>query len=166
MPSHHQRPVEPSAVAAAISRTLRRSDRTASVAESLTSGRIASYLGAAEAASDWFCGGVVAYTNDVKYKVLDVDQGPVVTASCARQMAHGVANLTGSDFAISVTGVGGPDPVEGQPAGTVFIAVRSADSASVEEHHFGGDIEDVLHAATARALQMLLDEAERQAGRS
>jgi hypothetical protein len=45
-------------------------------------------------------------------------------------------------------------------------AVAAPDSASVEEHHFGGDIEDVLHAATARALQMLLDEAERQAGRS
>ncbi|HST86437.1 MAG TPA: CinA family protein, partial [Kineosporiaceae bacterium] len=117
MPSHHQRSAELSEVAGAISRALRRSDRTASVAESLTSGRIASYLGAAEAASDWFCGGVVAYTSDVKYKVLDVDQGPVITASCARQMAHGVANLMGSDLALSVTGVGGPDPVEDQPTG-------------------------------------------------
>lgn len=65
------------------------------MAESLTSGSIAGRLGAAEAASDWFCGGVVAYASSVKYKVLGVDPGPVVTAPCARQMAQGVCDLTG-----------------------------------------------------------------------
>jgi nicotinamide-nucleotide amidase len=143
-----------------LSQALRRSSRTVSVAESLTSGSVASRLGAAEGASDWFYGGVVAYASQVKFKVLGVDPGPVVTAACARQMAQGVCDLTGSDLAVAITGVGGPDPAEGKPAGTVFIAVGSSDSVRVEEHRLDGGPEGVLAAATSAALRLLLEEAE------
>jgi nicotinamide-nucleotide amidase len=153
-------------LAASISRAVGPTRRTVSVAESLTSGRLAAELGAAEASSDWFSGGVIAYTNDIKYKVLGVDPGPVVTASCAQQMARGVADLTGSDLAVATTGVGGPGPVEGQPAGTVFIAVSWAAGEQVEEHHFPGEPWDVVQATTWHALRMLLAVAEQPAASS
>lgn len=129
---------------------------TVAVAESLTSGRVASRLGAAPDASSWFAGGVVAYASEVKFKVLEVDPGPVVSARCARQMARGVARLTGADFAVATTGVGGPDPEEGHPAGTVFLAVGSASGEQVTEHRFDGEPAEVVERTTAAALQNLL----------
>jgi len=129
---------------------------TVAVAESLTSGSLASRLGAATDASTWFAGGVVAYAAEVKFKVLDVDPGPVVTARCAAQMATGVARLTGADFAVALTGVGGPDPDEGHPAGTVFLAVSSGTDENVEKRQFEGDPPEVVAQATVAGLEMLL----------
>jgi nicotinamide-nucleotide amidase len=75
------------------------------VAESLTGGLLTARLAEAPEASTWLRGGVVAYHAEVKYHVLGVDPGPVVTAWAARQMARGVARLLGADVGISVTGV-------------------------------------------------------------
>lgn len=98
------------------------SGRTIAVAESLTAGNAAAVLGAAPQASDWFRGGVIAYAPEVKFDVLGVTPGPVVCASCAREMALGVQARLGADIAVAATGVGGPGPEEGQPAGTVHLA--------------------------------------------
>jgi nicotinamide-nucleotide amidase len=131
------------------------------VAESLTSGAIASRLGAAPEASSWFAGGVVAYASEVKFKVLNVDPGPVVTARCAAQMATGVAQLLGADLAVAVTGVGGPEPDEGLPPGTVYIAVSSG--PSVTDRLFEGDPAQVVELSTSAALQFLLTSLEASA---
>lgn len=125
------------------------------VAESLTSGAIASRLGAGPGASDWFAGGVVAYDSEVKISVLGVERGPVVTASCAEQLARGVASLLGADAAIGATGVGGPGPEEGQPEGTTFIAVVAGDRVEVREFHFDGDPGEVVSDATEAAVTLL-----------
>jgi nicotinamide-nucleotide amidase len=130
------------------------------VAESLTSGTIANQLGAAPEASDWFVGGVIAYAADVKFKVLGVEPGPVVTARCAVQMATGVADLLNADLAVAVTGVGGPDPDEGHPAGTVYLAVRAGSHEEVGHHHFDGDPTEVIEQSTVAALHMLLTALE------
>jgi nicotinamide-nucleotide amidase len=151
---------DPAELAAALSKAADQAKITVSVAESLTSGQLATQLGAAKSSGGWFAGGVVAYTPQVKYRVLGVDPGPVITASCARQMVRGVARLTDSDLAVATTGVGGPGPTEGKPAGTVFIAVHSPAGDEVEEHHFPGGSEDVLRATTVQALRMLLAAAE------
>jgi nicotinamide-nucleotide amidase len=148
--------------AAAISAALRRLGRTVAVAESLTSGALASRLGAAEAAGEWFSGGVVAYRTEVKVKVLGVDPGPVVCAPCARQLARGVAALTGSDFGVGLTGVGGPDPVEGHPAGTVFLAVSGPGVDRVEEHQLQGEPAEVLARTTEVALAVLREVVQRE----
>src|SRR5689334_17015633 len=86
---------------------------TIAVAESLTSGAIASALGASPQAGDWFAGGVVAYSSHVKFDVLGVAPGPVITASCAREMAAGVGTLLTADLVAAVTGAGGPGSEEG-----------------------------------------------------
>lgn len=130
------------------------------VAESLTSGAIATRLGAASQASSWFAGGVVAYAADVKFKVLNVDPGPVVTARCAAQLADGVTRLLGADVAVAVTGVGGPEPDEGHPAGTVYTAVSHLSEQHVTHNVFDGDPSEVVEQATFNALQLLLRAVE------
>ncbi|TCC49105.1 CinA family protein [Kribbella capetownensis] len=128
---------------------------TVAVAESLTSGTIACRLGAAPDASSWFAGGVIAYASEVKFKVLDVARGPVVTARCAVQMARGAALLLGADLVVAVTGVGGPEPDEGHPAGTVYLAVVRGPDEDVVHYRFDGGPTAVVEAATVAALRML-----------
>lgn len=134
---------------------------TVAVAESLTCGRIASEIGAIPRASDWFLGGVIAYDNEVKFGVLGVTRGPVVSRQCAAEMAEGVARLTGADLALAVTGVGGPAHAEDQPPGTVFIAASLHGRTIVEQRHFPGDLEGVLDATVDRALDLALRLATR-----
>jgi nicotinamide-nucleotide amidase len=93
------------------------------VAESLTSGAVASALGQAPSAATWFRGGVVAYAKLVKYELLGVPPGPVVSATAVAAMARSTAELLGADLTVALSGVGGPGPDEGQPAGTVWFAV-------------------------------------------
>ncbi len=131
---------------------------TVAAAESLTCGRILTRLGAGPEASSWLAGGVVAYDEEVKFDLLGVTRGPVITALCARELATGVARVLKSDIAVGITGCGGPDEEEGQPPGTVFIAVAHGDE--VREHHevFDPDEPDaVLEHATTAALRLLAE---------
>jgi nicotinamide-nucleotide amidase len=134
---------------------------TVAVAESLTSGAIASALGASPQAGDWFAGGVVAYSEHVKFDVLGVTPGPVITAECAEQMAAGVGRLLSAGMVAAVTGAGGPGPQEGRPAGTVFLAHGRPDALDVQELHFDGDPEEVVHATVDAALSALAHDLER-----
>lgn len=134
------------------------------VAESLTSGAIASALGAAPSASEWFAGGIVAYSEHVKVDVLGVAPGPVITAPCAEQMAEGVALLLGADLVAAVTGAGGPGPQEGQEPGTVFLAHGFAGAVEVDRHRFDGSPDEVVQATTEAAVRALAADLERTAG--
>jgi nicotinamide-nucleotide amidase len=149
-----------------VATALRRTNSTVAAAESVTGGQIACQLSAADGASDWFRGGLVAYSEYAKVSVLGVDPGPVITMACAEQMAAGVQKLLSADYAISTTGVGGPGPAEGQPAGTVFIAVASPNGCQVRDYHFGGDPEKVVMSAAAQALRDLADVTRRSVTRS
>lgn len=131
---------------------------TIAVAESLTGGQLSAALSAAPGSSQWFRGGVVAYNSEVKFTVLGVPRGPVVTALAAQAMAHGVRRLMSTDFAVSVTGVGGPKSAEGKPVGTVFVAVDSASTGLCSSgHHFQGEPIEVLNHTLEQALRGLLD---------
>lgn len=128
------------------------------VAESLTAGRIAQALGAAPDASDWFRGSVVAYAPEVKFDVLRVTPGPVNRASCAAEMATGVLESMDADVAVSATGVGGPGPDEGVPAGTVFLAVAlRGRPAETRAHRFDGEPEDVIEQTARAAVELVLE---------
>lgn len=130
---------------------------TVAVAESLTAGRIASALGSAGDAALWLRGGVVAYASDVKFQVLGVTPGPVVTETCAREMADGVRRLLAADVSVAVTGVGGPDPEEGVPAGTVHLAVSSMRGTDSGVLHLAGDPAAVVSGTVAAALVRLAE---------
>ncbi|MBC2932538.1 CinA family protein [Nocardioides sp. zg-1228] len=130
-------------------------------AESLTAGRISSFLGRGEAASEWYRGAVVAYDEEVKFEVLGVTRGPVVTARCAQEMAAGARRLLGADVALGITGVGGPGPQEDQPAGTVHLAIATGEGTRELLVRLGGDPSEVVAAATSLALDELADELSR-----
>jgi nicotinamide-nucleotide amidase len=104
---------------------------TLAVAESLTGGLVAARLVDVPGASNWFRGGVVSYATDVKFSVLGVPEGPVVTSEAAAAMATGVRDLLGADVGLGVTGVAGPENAEGHAPGTVFLGAVVGDDAPV-----------------------------------
>ncbi len=129
-------------------------------AESLTGGQLAAAITAAPEASKWYRGGVVAYQPYVKHTLLQSPEGPVVTAATAIAMACSVAELLDADYSVGVTGVGGPDPEEGEPPGTVYIA--SCDRGQhpiVERHEFSGSTVEVLEQSIEAALSALIARA-------
>lgn len=130
---------------------------TVATAESLTSGGIANAIGAAPEASEWFRGGVVAYAEAVKREVLGVTAESITSAECARELAAGVAELLGADAAVSVTGVGGPDPADGEPAGTVYAAVSVRGELRDARFRFDGGPAEVVHQTVRAALELLRD---------
>src|SRR5690606_31745765 len=99
--------------------------------------------------------GIVAYEPQVKFGLLGVEPGPVVTEGCARTMAESGARLLDADLCLALTGVGGPDPDEGQPPGTVWFAVRSPDGTVAECRVFGGSPAQVVAAAADHGLRLL-----------
>ncbi|MDR2891255.1 MAG: nicotinamide-nucleotide amidohydrolase family protein [Alistipes sp.] len=126
----------------AVAESLRARGLTLAVAESCTGGRLAAAFTAAAGASEYFVGGVVAYSNDVKAGVLGVSAATLATHGAvsrevAVEMASGVRLLTGADCAIATTGIAGPGGGSPQkPVGTVWIAVsvsvsQTADAVSV-----------------------------------
>lgn len=117
-----------SSTAADVVRLLRVRGETIAVAESLTGGLVAAALTAVPGASQVFRGSVTAYATDLKHRVLGVDAGLLaargaVDAQVAGQMAAGVRGVLGADWGVATTGVAGPEPQDGQPVGTVFVAV-------------------------------------------
>ena len=125
-------------------------------AESLTGGAVASALAQGPDAAEWFRGGVVAYSRQVKYDVLAVTAEQLVTAECADQMVCGASKVLGVDAAVSTTGAGGPGPEEGRPAGTVFVGVWVRGAHTTHELALEGDPGTVVEAATEQALGLLL----------
>jgi nicotinamide-nucleotide amidase len=128
---------------------------TVAVAESLTGGALSQALARAGDAGAWFAGGVVAYQNTTKYRVLGVAAGPVIRPEAARSMAIGALELLGADVSVAVTGVGGPGEEEGLPAGTVFICVASARAVRASAHAFSGEPAEVVALTVEHALRHL-----------
>lgn len=130
---------------------------TVAAAESLTTGAISNALGAAPGASEWLRGGVVAYATGVKRALLGVTAEKVASAQCARELAQGVARALEADATVAVTGVGGPDPDEGEPAGSVFAAASVRGELREAHWQFDGDPAEVVHQTTGAALELLRD---------
>jgi nicotinamide-nucleotide amidase len=101
---------------------LKQQGLTIALAESLTGGLISSRLCDIPGASAAFRGSIVSYASDVKFGLLGVPEGPVVSEAAATAMAEGAARVLGADVAIAVTGVAGPGPQDGEEPGTVFMA--------------------------------------------
>jgi nicotinamide-nucleotide amidase len=129
---------------------------TFGVAESLTGGLIASRLVNVPGASAWFRGGVVAYDSQVKFDVLGVPAGPVVTEPAAAAMAEGVCKVTGADVGLGITGVAGPDDQEGVAPGTIFVGIALPDRPTeTRQLRVPGDRERVRQYGAISALDLL-----------
>ncbi len=100
------------------------------VAESVTGGLVGGRITAVPGVSKTFRGGIISYASDVKYELLDVDLGPVVSEKAAIQMAIGAQEVLNADVALALTGVAGPDEQDGQPVGTLCIGVAFPDGST------------------------------------
>jgi nicotinamide-nucleotide amidase len=140
-----------------VAEAVRRRGLSVAVAESLTGGLLASALARAEEASTWFRGAVVAYASEVKHDVLSVRPGPVVSEGAVVDMACHVARLLGADVGVAVTGVGGPEPQDGERPGTVWVGVATPTSTTTRLHRFEGGPAVVCEATVTAALAHLVD---------
>ena len=135
---------------------------TVSVAEACTCGLVGYLLGTVPGSSRYFPGGVVAYTGGLKEKVLGVPDDVAAThGTVSREMAIGMARgireLTGTDYAVSTTGVTGPAAGRsGLPIGTFWVGLSVKDGEdTAEEIHIDGDRDATKHGAAQAALDLL-----------
>ena len=125
------------------------------VAESLTGGLVGARLSAVPGASDVFRGAVVSYASEVKFELLGVPEGPVVSTDAAKAMALGVRKRLGADVGIATTGVAGPAEQEGHPPGTVFLGLAHRDRAEALRVRLPGDRRRVREYAVISVLNLL-----------
>jgi nicotinamide-nucleotide amidase len=129
---------------------------TLGVAESLTGGLIGARLANVPGASRTFRGSLATYATDVKRSLLGLTTEHVVSEDAAKQMAQGAQRVLGSDVAISVTGVAGPDEQDGQPVGTVWMAAAiPGREIEVTSMRLPGDRERIRQFSTISLLNML-----------
>jgi nicotinamide-nucleotide amidase len=132
------------------------------VAESLTGGLLAAELTAVPGASRSFRGSVTAYATELKRDVLGVDGGLLaergaVDPMVAEAMARGVRHVLGADWGVATTGVAGPDPQDGKPVGTVYVAVAGPACATVAPLDLWGDRAAIRAATVTSAVELLVD---------
>ena len=159
---HRARPAAAKPPATEVVDLLRRRGATIATAESLTGGRLAALLTEIPGSSEVYRGGVVAYDTEVKIRVLDVpesvvDQYGVVSADCARAMALGARRLAGATYAVSTTGVAGPEEQEGKPVGTVYVGLAGPDGDSAVALELVGDRGTIQDRTCREALAALAD---------
>lgn len=154
--------VAPDPRVAEVHRLLADRDATVAVGESLTGGLLGARLTSVPGASRTFRGGVVAYATEIKALLLDVpgpllDAEGAVSAHVAAAMAAGVRDRLAATYGVALTGVAGPDDQDGNPPGTVFVAVAGPDAGQVRELAVAGDRASVRAAAVDAAIDLLRD---------
>ena len=146
--------------AAELAEQAERRGLTVAVAESLTAGNIAASLGAQADSAVWFRGAIVAYSTEVKHRVLGVPDVPAVSEAAAVAMAAGVRSMMDADLAASVTGVGGPGCQQGEPPGSVWFAIASRHTAQARHRQFDGEPGQVVEGSVRQAIELLLAAVE------
>ena len=140
---------------------LRRAGKTVTAAESLTAGLFQATLANFSGASNVFSGGFVTYSMEEKSRMLDIPLADlkkygVVSAFTAKKMAEQARKLTASDYAVGLTGVAGPDSLEGYPAGTVYIGLATTENVqSFKVNIAGRSRTDVRKIAVLHAFNQL-----------
>ena len=140
---------------------LRREKATLATAESCTGGLIGHRITSVSGSSDYYLGGVVAYSNEVKIRELGVsaealNQKGAVSEEVARQMAVGVRKRFNSDYGLSVTGIAGPTGgTSEKPVGLVYVAVADKTRAWVRRHCFASDRATIKTWSSQMALDLL-----------
>ena len=134
---------------------------TVALAESCTGGKLATMLTDSPGASGALLEGFVTYSNEAKIRSLGVREETIiahgaVSEECAREMADGARQRTGATWALSVTGIAGPDGgSEEKPVGTVFIGLSGPDGVAAQRFQFVGDRSWIRTLSCQNALNML-----------
>lgn len=137
--------------------------QTLATAESCTGGLVGAALTSLPGSSAWYLGGVVAYSNALKIRLLGVppeilEAHGAVSLETARAMAEGARAAVQADFAVAITGIAGPDGgTPEKPVGLVYIGVAAPHGTAAFKHHFSGSRADIRNAAAEAALRHLLD---------
>lgn len=143
---------------------LRKKGVTVATAESCTGGEIARMITSVPGSSAYYKGSVVSYANEVKINVLGVNAGDIeregaVSETVVLQMAEGVKKLMGTDYAVSTSGVAGPDGgTADKPVGTVWIGVATPQGSFAKKFVFSFTRERNIAKAAAKALELLITE--------
>ncbi|MDI6774278.1 MAG: CinA family protein [Verrucomicrobiota bacterium] len=155
---------------AAIGRRLTRQGLTLAVAESCTGGLIGQRITSVSGSSAYFRGGIVAYANDLKRKLLGVPaallqaQG-AVSRAVAAAMAAGVRTRCGADVSLAITGIAGPGGgAPGKPVGLVYVGVAAARRGTTRGFRFGGSRARVRRLGGEAALKLLNEFLKRRKG--
>ena len=153
--------LEQSETAEKLVKLLKEKNMTVTTAESCTGGMIASAIISVAGASACFKEGYITYSNEAKKKLLGVredtlKQHTVVSAQVAQEMAAGAAKKAESSLAVSVTGVAGPDPGEGNPVGLVYTGIAFKGSVYASRFQFAGSREEIRRQAACEALALAL----------
>lgn len=144
-----------------IGRLLSKNNFTVSVAESCTGGMVSHLLTSVPGSSSYYLGSVTAYSNSVKESVLNVPDDIIVkygavSSECAAAMADGVRELTGSDFAVSTTGIAGPGGgTDEKPVGLVWIGISTPNGTETFKILNKGDRQRNIERSSASALNFL-----------
>ncbi len=148
-------------------RRLKNTGVTVASAESCTGGTIAHMITSMAGASSYFLGGVVAYANEVKENVLgvnaqDLEKYGAVSEPVARQMAEGARKALGAQYAVSTTGVAGPDGgTKEKPVGTIWMAVAGPKGTITEKCLISHTRERNIGRGSVHAIQLLLAQIEK-----
>ena len=145
---------------AVIGQKLRERHATLAVAESITGGLIAQRITSVPGSSDYFLGGFLVYTNQMKTALLGVDpkmleENTAVSEPVAKAMADCTRARTGASYALSITGEAGPESSTGVAPGTVFIGLAGPERTETRKIQFGGDRNRIRNLAAQTALDLL-----------
>lgn len=152
---------EETSLASVVVEELKKRQKSITAAESLTAGLFQATLADFSGVSAIFNGGFVTYSLEEKSKMLDISEQElkehgVVSEFTARKMAEQARIKTQSDYGVSLTGVAGPDSLEGHPAGTVFIGLAHAKGTEVINANIAGRSRaDVRHIAVMHAFNLV-----------
>ena len=152
---------EETSLASVVVEELKKRQKSITAAESLTAGLFQATLADFSGVSAIFNGGFITYSLEEKSKMLDISEQElkehgVVSEFTARKMAEQARIKTQSDYGISLTGVAGPDSLEGHPAGTVFIGLAHAKGTEVIKANIAGRSRaDVRHIAVMHAFNLV-----------
>ena len=134
---------------------------TIACAESCTGGLVMSRLTDFAGASAYVKGGVVAYNNEIKNKILHVkaetlEKFGAVSSQTALEMATNVRKIFSATIGLSTTGVAGPDKSEGKEVGLVYVAIVGEDFSEVKEYHFSGFRTEIKAQAADSAFELMM----------
>lgn len=143
--------------------TVKEMDLKVSIAESLTGGALQGQLTELGGSSKYFSGGIVTYSTESKVNILGVSEKTVsdhgvVSSKCAEEMADRVREIFGTDVGISLTGVAGPDELEGKQVGTVYVGLSLGDTVTSKKLQLGNRRNLNIILSSKHALKFAIDE--------